>query len=177
MTQESFLCFSYRRCQQTHLQSNSHTRRSAKGEPSGSQGPVSPYRVLSIAARGHPHPTPQSREASAVPPGAPPPFPTKAAAGLWHLRYSPGEATVQRHVWVGMSVVCSLRRGMLLPLLSSISPPSLLRTLLLLEGCNIPPAIAGSTTGSQLLLAKLGSINSVFNWYPFLSLVNLLFLS
>lgn len=133
----NMLCFSYRRCQQTHLQSISHTRRSAKGEPSGSQGPVSPYRVLSIAACGHPHTTPQSREASAVPPGAPPPLPTEAAAGLWHLRYSPGEAIVQRCVWLGMTtVLCSVRTGMLLPLLSNISPPSLLQTLLLVEGCN-----------------------------------------
>lgn len=33
-----------------------------------------------------------------------------------------------------MLVLCGLRRGLLLPLLSDISPPSLLQTLVLVEG-------------------------------------------
>lgn len=157
-TQECFLCFCFRRCQQTHLQSISHIRRSAKGEPSGSQGPVSPYRVLTIAARGHPHSTPQSREASAIPPGAPPPLPTKTAAGLRHLCYSSGEATVQRSVCMGI-MLYSPGKVMLLLLLPNISPSSLLWTLWLVEGCSDECSCAGSARGSQLLVAKLGSIN------------------
>lgn len=93
-TQERFLCFSCRRCQQTLLQTICYTGGSAEGEPSGSQGPVPPCGVLGPAARGHPHPAPQPGEAPALPPAAPPPLPAEAAAGLRHLRHSPGEAAL-----------------------------------------------------------------------------------
>lgn len=136
MTQERFLCFSYRRCQQTLLQTICYTGRGAKRESSGSQGPVPPCGVLSPAARGHPYPTPQPGEASAVPPAAPAPLPAKAAVGLWHLCHPPGEAAEQS--WLGEGDGCALQpeEGLLLPLLSDISPPSLLPIIVLAEGCN-----------------------------------------
>lgn len=172
-TQESVLCFSYRRCQQTLLQAICYAGRSAKGEPSGSQGPVPPHGVLSPAARGHPYPTPQPREASAVPPAAPPPLPAKAAAGLWHLRHSPGEAAVQSCLGEGDSCALQPEERLLLPLLSDICPPSLLWTILLAEGCNS----ACSHCWWHYWFSGLGSVGSVFNWCSFLSLSNLVFLS
>lgn len=142
--------FSYRRCQQTDLQTLSHARRSAKGEPSGGQGPVSSHRVFSTAARSHPHPAPQSGETPAVPPGAPPPLPAEAAAGLRHLRYSPGEAALQRFLWVE-------RMTLLPPLLSNIC----CSLACLAHFCSLGDAVvlAAIAAGAQLLIAKLGRIN------------------
>lgn len=143
------MCFSYRRCQQTLLQAICYAGRSAKGEPSGSQGPVPPRGVLSPAARGHPYPTPQPREASAVPPAAPPPLPAKAAAGLWHLCHSPGEAAVQSCLGEGDGCARQPEERLLLPLLSDIRLQACFEQFCLLRGATVPAATAGGTTGSQ----------------------------
>lgn len=85
--------------------------------------------MLSIATSSHPDPTPQSRKASAIPAGAPPPIPAEAAAGLWHLCHSPGEAAALGKAAESSSLLCTL------PLLSCrvLHGPSLLIALLM--GC------------------------------------------